>query len=293
MHGADGRSSQVADSETRRRVHEIVRLRMASDITAMVKMFAEDVDLSYNCSKIGLFPAGQWRGREALRENLRRTDIDYEPLDAEVLSVLIEGDRTAVRWVSNWRHRATGHLFKMDMAHFLRWRGALVAEMHEFIDHHCVTRAPESLTDSFDAMLEPRSAGLSRDDMANRLFDLINFSSRGPDIDLFRRICARDVVCEFVGDRSTISYAGRHRGIDALVSVIRSISVEFEQLSHATPEFVVDGAWVAARRTVEWRHRGTGRRGLVELADFVRYENCEIVELIEFRDSVALLQMQD
>jgi ketosteroid isomerase-like protein len=297
MHGAeDGRGREFADDgELRWRVHELVRLRMASDVNEILPLFVEDVELRYNCSKVGLFPAGCWRGHDALRDNLRRTDIDYEPLDAEVQDLLVEGDRTAVRWTSRWRHRGTGRIYPMDMAHFLRWRNGQIVEMNEFIDHHAVSHTTTAVTlfHSFDAMLSPPSPGLSRDEMAERLMQIGNFSREGPDIGLFQRYCDPEVVNEFVGDRTTIFYAGRHRGIDALVNIIRAINVDFEQIGSATPEMVVEDGRVAARRTVEWRHRGTGRRGLVELADFVRFENGLIVEVVEFRDSVALLQMQD
>ncbi len=294
MRGADGRSGRLSDSDVRQRVHDIVRRRMTGDVTGMLRHFFEDVELNYNCSKFGLFPAGHWRGREALRENLRRTDIEYEPLDFEISAVLVEGDRAAVRWVSNWRARSNCREYKMDMAHFLRWQNGLVVEMDEFLDHHCVSRATDVLPQSFDEMLAPRLAGATRDEIVGHLSGMGNFSARGPDIPFFRSICSPDVVSEFVGDRQTISYAGRHRGIDALANIIRAIGVEFEQLGHTKSNVViVDGAEAAMRRTVEWRHRGTGRRGLVELADFVRYRDGKIVELIEFRDSVALLQMRD
>jgi ketosteroid isomerase-like protein len=145
---------------------------------------------------------------------------------------------------------------------------------------------------SFAEMLEPPPPCLSREEMARRLMELGNFSREGPDIDLFRVYCAADVVCEFVGDPATIFYAGRHGGVDALTRIIGAINVDFEQVGAATPRMIVDGRAVAARRAVEWRHRGTGRRGIVELADFVRFENGRIVELVEFRDSVAVLQLQ-
>ncbi|WP_442755260.1 nuclear transport factor 2 family protein [Methylocystis sp. JAN1] len=265
---------------------------MSGDTTATLRFFMDDVELSYN-GRVGMFQAGQWRGSQALREHLRRTDIEYEPLDAEVSDVVVEGDRTAVRWTSHWRRRATGEVYCMDMAHFLRWRNERVAEMHEFLDHHAPWRSADETGKSFEEMLNPPHPGLSRDEMARRMMALGNFSHRGPDIELFRSYYAPDVVCEFVGDPRTIAYAGRHRGIEALLSVVRSVAVDFEQVGCATPEMVIDGGSVATRRTVEWRHRGTGRRGIVELADFVRFEDGRIVELVEFRDSVALLQMQD
>lgn len=292
MHGMGGETRRAAEIETRRRVHELIRVRMSGDIAATLKFFTDDVELSYN-GRVGMFQAGQWQGSQALREHLRRTDIEYEPLDAEVNDVVVEGDRAAVRWTTHWRRRATGEVYCMDMAHFLRFRNDRVAEMHEFLDHHAQWRNADETRKSFEEMLNPPHPGLSREEMARRMMALGSFSRGSPDIELFRSYYAPDAVCEFVGDRRTIAYAGRHRGIEALSSIIRSIAVDFEQVSCATPDMVIDGGSVATRRTVEWRHRGTGRRGIVELADFVRFEEGRIVELIEFRDSVALLQMQD
>ena len=295
MHGGEGRSGNRSAIGLRPRVYDIIERRMAGDAQGMTRHFFEDVELNYNCAKLGLFPSGHWRGREALRENIRRTDIEYEPLDFEIQSLLVEGDRSAVRWWSKWRHRATGRVYKMDMAHFLRWQNGLVVEMDEFLDHHCVARAIEELPETMEEMQSPTGPGLSRKEIIDQLIALGNFTTHGPNPTLFRALCAQDVVSEFVGDRSTIFYAGRHRGVEALVSIIRSIGVEFEQLGHTQqPDFmIVDGEFAATRRSVEWRHRGTGRRGLVELADFVRYRAGKLVELVEFRDSLALLQMQD
>lgn len=290
MLGADrGPNRRRANAEARRRVTELVRLRMASDIPALLRLFAEDVQLSRNCWTTGLFDAGNWRGKDALKETLRRAEIDFEPLDAEILTILVDGDRAAMRWVSLWRHRATGETYTMDMAHFLRWRGGLVTEMIEFMDHHCESQMAAFASCSLDEMVAEREPGLDKAEMARRVVALGNFSRNGPDIGLFRNLCAPQVLCEFVGSRASIAYAGRHRGIDSLVRIIRSIGVEFEQLGHAAPQVVIEGCCAAVRRTVEWRHRGTGRRGLVELADFIRFENGLIIEMIEFRDSVALL----
>lgn len=294
MYGSGGRPERGSDSELRARVRDIIDRRMRGDINGLARHFFEDVELNYNCAKFGLFPSGQWRGREALRQNLRLTDIEYEPLDYEIQTLIVEGERSAVRWVTEWRYRANGRTYKMDMAHFLRWQNGQVVEMDEFLDHHCVSRAIDLIPESLEDMVSPKGPGLSRHDIVAQLTRMSNFSEKGPDVTLFRNACAADVVSEFVGDRATISYAGRHVGIDALSNIIGRIGVDFEQLGRATRDVVlVDGEHAATRRTVEWRHRGTGRRGLVELADFVRYRGGKMVELIEFRDSLALLQMQD
>jgi ketosteroid isomerase-like protein len=292
MQELGGAAGRAADRETRRRANELVALRMSGQMDALLDLVVDDVELRDNCAKVRPFPDGRWRGRDALREKLRRAHVEYEPLEAEILETLVEGDRTALRWTGRFRRRATGCVSSFDLAHFLRWRNGRVAQMDEFIDHHASGRGEGRLR-SFADMLEPPSPCLSRDEMARRVTALGSFSREGPDIDLFRLYCAPDVVNEFVGDPATIFYAGRHRGIDALARIIRAVNVDFEQVGAATPQMTVEGGGVAARRTVEWRHRGTGRRGIVELADFFRFENGLIVELVEFRDSVALLRMQD
>lgn len=291
MHGWDWRSNQDADNETRRRVHDLLKRRMAGDAPAVLGYFADDVEISHNGATVGYFPTGHWRGREALRENLRRTDIEYEPLDAEVRSVLVEGGAAALHCVANWRRRATGRVYAMDMAYFLRWRKDKIVRMHEFIDHHAASRAVDP-PGSLEELMRAPEPGLDREEMVRRMMEVGSFSCQGPDVALFGQYCSPDVVCEFVGDRSKIFYAGRHRGIDALANIIRTVGMEFEQVGSTAPEMIVDGGALAIRRSVEWRHRGTGRRGVVDLANFVRFEEGRIVELVEFRDNVALLQMQ-
>lgn len=293
MYGWGEPADRAAEKETRRRVHDLVSARMSGDLEAFLGFFVADVELRSNCSKIAPFSVSQRSGQDALRETVWRADSAFEPLDAEILDVLVEADRTAVRWTGSWRRRATGRVVQMDVAHFLRWRNGRVAEMDEFVDHHAPTRVTGARLKSLPELLEPPPPCLSREEMARRVGELGNFSRKGPDLELFGQYCAGDVVSEFVGDPATIFYAGRHGGVDALIWIIGAINVDFEQVSATPSQMIVDGGAVAARRTVEWRHRGTGRRGIVELADFLRFEKGLIVELVEFRDSVALLQMQD
>jgi hypothetical protein len=70
------------------------------------------------------------------------------------------------------------------------------------------------------------------------------------------------------------------------------VTIDFEQSHCDIAAILIENGHVAGRRQVEWRHRGTGRRGLVDLANFVRFEDGMIVELIEFRDSITLLEME-
>jgi ketosteroid isomerase-like protein len=124
------------DCDLRRRVFEITRLRMSGRISEMMEFFASDVVIHYHCAKEGLFLAGVLQGVEAFRENIRLTDAEYEPLESEVLDLLVEGERSAVRWRNSWRNRGTGYRRTLDMAHFLHWRNGRVVEMFEYLDYH-------------------------------------------------------------------------------------------------------------------------------------------------------------
>jgi ketosteroid isomerase-like protein len=138
-----------------------------------------------------------------------------------------------------------------------------------------------------------RPAGLDRAEIERRVRRLAALQPRAEsDFDLLREFYAPDAACEFIGDKSRIPYAGRHVGVETLIAIVRGIDVDFEQTGHAVHGLVIDGGRAAVRRSVEWRHRGTGRRGRVALADFIRFEYGRIVEMIEFRDSIAILAMQ-
>lgn len=144
----------------------------------------------------------------------------------------------------------------------------------------------------FEEFLSARPSGLDREEIVRRVTLLAFHPSDKNDFRSIRELYSPDVVCEFVGDKSRIPYAGRHVGIEALISIVRSITIDFEQLNHCVTGIIVDGGRVAVRRSVEWRHRGTGRRGRVDLADFARFENGVIVEMVEFRDTITILSMQ-
>ena len=292
MNAGPERPQNPVDGELRRRAKDIMESRMSGEIDQMMRHFHDDVIVYYRCTKEGLFTPGRLIGKLDFRENIRRTDVDYEPREAELLDILVEGEKTAVRWRSIWRHRGTALIFTMDMAHFLRWKNGVVVEMYEFLDHHAVAGSGVVRMVSFEDMLTPRPPGLDRAEIERRAKELVSFPSNGPDVALIRKLCSPDIMCEFVGDRSRISYAGRHVGVDALINIVRTIAIDFEQFACAMSELIVDGGSVAGRRSVDWRHRGTGSSGRVDLAEFVRFEDGLIVELIEFRDSVTLLEMQ-
>lgn len=282
----------MAASDIRREIAQMLQARMSGQIDQLLKYFAPGAITYCASSREGLLAPGVWQGADALRSVTRLTDENYQPLDYEILDILVDGQKAVVRWRGAWRRHATSKIYVIDAAHFLLWRNGLVIEMHEFfsraseaIPHY--TRAPSS------RMLWMRaSPGLDREEMERRARKLVAFSSSGPEVGVIEQYCSPDILCDFIGDRARIPYAGRHVGIDALLNIVRAVAVDFEQSNCEISEILIDEDRVAGRRSVEWRHRGTGCCGLVDLANFLRFEDGMIVELIEFRDTVSLLEMR-
>jgi len=290
MRGLSGERPTTDD--LRRWTADITRCRVSGRTDELLSYFAPGVDIYLNCCKPGLNASGVRMCRDGFREHLRLTDIEYESLGGEVRDVIGEGDRSVVLWRSGWRHRGTGKSATIDMLHFLRWREGLVVELQEFMDYAVAGSALRPFR-SFEDMLQPRPPGLDRDEIVRRSEEFARFPSSGPALRLMRELCATDIVCEFPGDRTRIPFAGRYVGVEALANIVRGIAIEFEQTHQQLTDVVVDGGRIAGLRTVEWRNRGTGRWGEVRLADFMRFEDGLITEIVEFRDTVTMLDMLD
>lgn len=293
MESGSNRAVRLTAAETRRLISGMLDCRMRGQYDRFSACLDPGVIVYCNSWREGVVGPDVWTGASSLRDVFRRTDENYLPLEHEILDILVEGDRAVVRWRGNWRRHENGRVHTVDAAHFLRFENGLVVEMHEFFDTHCPSTPQCACSPSFDSLLTPRPAGLSREEMERRARLLVSFQAEGPDVHLVREWCSPDIVCEFVGDRARIPYAGRHKGIDAMLGVIRALKIDFDQQLYAVSEVLVEDARVGGRRQVKWRHRGTGRGGISELADFVRFDDGLIVELIEFRDTVSLMHMQD
>lgn len=290
-------TSNLDAQELRLRVGDIIRLRMSGGIDDMLQYFSQNILLHYTCAKGGKYePMLRW-GREAFRDNIRRTDETFQALSYEILDILVDGQRTVVRWRSDWRHHGSREEWTIDMAHFLTWRDGQVSELYEFLDLHCewAPRGAATLPAGLNTLMTlqtPRPSGLARDEMERRAFALIGEMSKHPDESAIEELCARDIVCEFGGRRSYIPYAGRHVGVEALIGIVKFIATDFTQGPCPIFEVFSEDSRVAVRRRVYWSHVGTGRSNYVDLATFIRFDDGKIVELVECRDSPTLLAMQ-
>jgi ketosteroid isomerase-like protein len=287
------RAVALSATDIRFIIAEMLDCRMRRHYDRFVSFVDPAVVLSCHSWREGMIGPGVWNGVEGLRDLFRRTDENYLPGDHEIIDILVDGDQAAVRWRADWRRHENGRVYTNDAAHFLRWSNGRVVEMHEFFDAYCQP-APASVgLPSFEALLTPRQPGVRREEMERCARRLLQLETGRPEPDLVRKWCSPDIACVFAGDRARLPYAGSHKGLDALLGIIRAVHVDFEQRALGLSKILIEDARAACWRQVEWRHRGTGRTGVCELADFVRFDNGLIAELTEFRDTVSLVRMQD
>ncbi|WP_442755261.1 nuclear transport factor 2 family protein [Methylocystis sp. JAN1] len=292
MYGGGNRTVRLTAADKRRLIAEMLECRMRRRYDRFQTYVDPLVVVYCNAWREGIIGPEVWAGAPAVRDLFRRTDENYFPLDHEILDIVVDDDRAAVRWRGYWRRHATSKVYPIDAAHFLRWDNGLVVEMHEFFDAQCKAPSPYAALPGLERLLAPSAPELTRAEMERRVRRLVGEES-APEPELLRQWCSPNIVCEFVGDRARLPYAGRHVGVEAMLGIVRAVNVDFEQCNFAVSEMMIEDARVCGRRRVHWRHRGTGRAGISELADFVRFENGLVVELIEFRDTVSLALMGD
>jgi hypothetical protein len=127
MDGATEPPNRLTSGEIRRRLEEITRFRLTGQLERMVEHFSPDVIVHYNCTQVGLFTPGIWRGRAAFLANMRLTEENYEALEGEITEVLVENGNAALRWRTCWRHRGTGGVYTCTNFWIIRGRWRLAA----------------------------------------------------------------------------------------------------------------------------------------------------------------------
>lgn len=133
---------------------------------------------------------------------------------------------------------------------------------------------------------------VDRDFIASRL-EAINNRLVARDLPGLLALFSDDVIFELIGNWSIFPSARRARGKEAWTRALTTIYTQVQNLGSTVNDVVIDGDFVALRRTTRLRNYGTGRVGDVEFADFLRFRDGLIVEITEIVDSLAIARLED
>lgn len=103
-------------------------------IESLLAACAADVALTMHGHRSHYAFSGVYRGAEAIRGLRRRMDGEIAISDRQILNLMIEGDRFALRRGVNARHHGTAATQRLAIANFGRVENGLIVELHEYAD---------------------------------------------------------------------------------------------------------------------------------------------------------------
>lgn len=101
-------------------------------------------------------------------------------------------------------------------------------------------------------------------------------------------LMADDGVVRYVAASESVGFVDTYKGPEGTKAAIVEIGREFEWLSFRNLELISEGDYVVGVNGGRLRHHGTGSETSIHLAVITRFENCRIVEFVEFFDSAGL-----
>ncbi len=123
--------------------------------------------------------------------------------------------------------------------------------------------------------------------LKERLGELYAARRRG-DADTFAAAFAEDGVFRIQADSRLVPEAGPYRGRAAISKGFRDLVKRYEYVDGLVVEIIADVDIAVVRRQLTLRSATTGAIADFDLADFVRFRNGEIIEIVQYMDSASL-----
>jgi ketosteroid isomerase-like protein len=120
-----------------------------------------------------------------------------------------------------------------------------------------------------------------------RLTRLYAARARG-DVATFAAGFAREGTFHILGDQRLMPEAGKHCGRPAIEATLESLKHNYEAIDGLLVDLIVDLNAAMVRRHATLRSPVTGAVAEFEIAEHLRLANGEIVELVQFIDTVAI-----
>jgi ketosteroid isomerase-like protein len=246
-----------------------------------------------------------FEGQDAVIESVRFIDTNLEFVSFDIVDLIVDGPRAALRWHATVRHRGTGVVGDLAVLDLITVEGGLITQYVEFFDTDGFQRLMAGHPQPFFARQSnnKRPALAPADPQQNASPpDAAAFAARDEHEDMLRAFWVRraedgqaavaahftdDCELHLIGDPTVIPFARLHLGIEAVRTLVSQIDMEFELLSIAIQEVLVEGDRAAVQWLADVRHRGTGARGDIRSFDHVVLHNGRIRSLTQFFDTAA------
>jgi ketosteroid isomerase-like protein len=104
------------------------------DLNTFMNFFHDDA-VMHIVGRVADYPfSGDYVGRSAIRAVLERMDSEVEQTQGEILNLLIEDDRIAIRRANALRHYGTAARMNLMVSDLIRFQDSKITELHEYID---------------------------------------------------------------------------------------------------------------------------------------------------------------
>lgn len=108
--------------------------RVKGDLDGIMKHFGEAASFSLAGSvAVSPVPVAA-TGASAIREVLRRLVESIDFLAAEIVTMLVDGDRAAVHWRVRLRATTTGQEAQTELVDLIRFENGRIVAFHQFAD---------------------------------------------------------------------------------------------------------------------------------------------------------------
>lgn len=121
-------------STTRQVVDDYIAARIALDYREIAKLLHPDARFVMPANTGHSLFSGECCGRELICELFRQSDALLEFYDAQILDVLIDGNKAAVRWFTMQRNRGAGDPLPVSGCAFITQVGGLITEYVHYVD---------------------------------------------------------------------------------------------------------------------------------------------------------------
>jgi ketosteroid isomerase-like protein len=132
--GVDEEGAMTDRTTIERILNDAYAARCRGDVDAICDMFCQDAHYEMSGSRDASPVAAHVKGSPGFQQMLDQQIKIFEMSDPEILSMVIDGDKAAVRWRAKVRSTVTGHTVTTELFDFIEFKDGKIASFIEMCD---------------------------------------------------------------------------------------------------------------------------------------------------------------